>query len=132
MRKLTMEELNSCRYRISGSWKSSRSMIVLDNIRSQQNIGSVFRTADAFGLEGILLCGITATPPHREIQRSALGATESVALGVFSATTMEACRSLKDQGYLLYGVEQTDESLFLHDFYPSVRQENWHWYSEMK
>jgi 23S rRNA (guanosine2251-2'-O)-methyltransferase len=117
MRKLTMEELN--RPDISGFRQLAKFpvMIVLDNIRSHQNIGSVFRTADAFRLEGILLCGISATPPHREIHRSALGATESVHWEYF-ATAVEACNSLKNQGYLVYGVEQTDESIFLHDFTP--------------
>lgn len=117
MRKLTMEELNRLEVQDFRQMEKFPVTIVLDNIRSQQNIGSVFRTADAFGLEGILLCGISATPPHREIQRSALGATESVHWEYFPET-IEACRMLKDKGYLLYGVEQTDESLFLQDFSP--------------
>jgi 23S rRNA (guanosine2251-2'-O)-methyltransferase len=117
MRKLTMEELN--RTDVAGFREMTKIplLIVLDNIRSQQNIGSVFRTADAFRLEGICLCGISATPPHREIHRSALGATESVHWEYFE-TTPEACIALKERGFLLFGVEQTDESNFLHEFEP--------------
>ncbi len=92
-------------------------VVVLDNIRSQQNIGSVFRTSDAFRVEAIHLCGISATPPHREIHRTALGATESVAWKYFP-TVVHAVRSLQSEGYMVYGVEQTDQSISLHDFQP--------------
>ena len=87
-------------------------IIVLDNVRSMNNIGSVFRTADAFLLEGIYLCGVTATPPHREIQKTALGATESVSWKHF-ATTMDAVNDLKAQGYTVYSVEQAENSTML-------------------
>lgn len=87
-------------------------IIVLDNVRSMNNIGSVFRTADAFLLEGIYLCGVTATPPHREIQKTALGATESVDWMHF-ATTMDAVNHLKGNGYTVYAVEQAENSIML-------------------
>ena len=72
-------------------------VVVLDNVRSQNNIGSVFRTADAFRLEGSILCGITATPPHREIHKTALGATESVHWE-YREKTMDAILELKENG----------------------------------
>lgn len=92
-------------------------MVVLDNIRSLNNIGSVFRTADAFRLSGICLCGITATPPHREIHKTALGATESVAWQHFE-TTAGAISWLHREGYLLIAVEQTRDSIPLNRFFP--------------
>lgn len=93
-------------------------VIVLDNVRSMNNVGSVFRTADAFLLEGIYLCGVTAQPPHREIQKTALGATETVNWKHF-ATTLEAVTTLKNEGYKVYAVEQADESTMLDKFVPA-------------
>ncbi|MGE5424458.1 MAG: TrmH family RNA methyltransferase, partial [Syntrophothermus sp.] len=87
MRKLTMEELNRISPDDFRKMDKTPVVIVLDNIRSQHNIGSVFRTADAFRLEAVYLCGITATPPSREIQKTALGATESVEWKYFDETT---------------------------------------------
>ena len=91
--------------------------IILDNIRSQNNIGSVFRTSDAFRIEQLFLCGITATPPHREIHKTALGATESVSWQYF-ADTRQAIDLLKGRGYGIYCIEQTDQSIPLPDFCP--------------
>lgn len=90
-------------------------VIVLDNIRSMSNIGSVFRTADAFRLEGIYLCGITATPPHREINKTALGATDSVDWQYFSST-IECVEFLHKKGYYIISLEQTENSVMLQDF----------------
>jgi len=90
-------------------------VIVLDNVRSLNNIGSVFRTADAFLLRGICLCGITAKPPHRDIEKTALGATESVYWEYFDHTT-DAVLKLKSIGYKIYAVEQTSQSIHLQDF----------------
>ena len=87
-------------------------IIVLDNVRSQNNIGSVFRTADAFRVEKICLCGICSTPPHREIHKTALGAEESVEWS-YSEDTAECVRQLKEQGYKVYAVEQVDDSIKL-------------------
>lgn len=91
--------------------------IVLDNVRSMNNIGSVFRTSDAFRAEGIDLCGITATPPNAEIHKTALGSTESVDWRYFGTTT-EAITRLKDEGFTLIAIEQTENSVALNDFVP--------------
>ena len=90
-------------------------VIVLDNIRSFSNVGSVFRTADAFLTGGIYLCGITAVPPHREIQKTALGATESVSWKYFKNTS-DAIDELKTLGYKITGIEQAEGSTLLGDF----------------
>ena len=87
MQKLSMEELNRKSVEEFRYAEKMPVVCVLDNIRSQHNTGSVFRTADAFGLEAIILCGITATPPNREIQKTALGATESVYWSYFKNTS---------------------------------------------
>ncbi len=90
-------------------------MIVLDNIRSMHNVGSVFRTADAFLVQGICLCGYTPQPPHRDIHKTALGATETVDW-LYYSTTLEAVKNLKENGYSVFAVEQTDKSIFLENF----------------
>ena len=115
MRKLQNRELG--RKSIAQFKKSKKSpfVIVLDNIRSQSNVGSVFRTADAFLTECIYLCGITSRPPHREIQKTALGATESVEWKYFKKTS-EAISELKSRGYKIVGIEQAEESIDLEDF----------------
>ena len=82
--------------------------IVLDNVRSLYNVGSIFRTADAFLVNGIYLCGITARPPHREIHKTALGATDSVDWKYFKST-LEAVRDLKDRGCQIFAVEQCEK-----------------------
>lgn len=88
-------------------------IIVLDNIRSMHNVGSVFRTADAFLMQGIYLCGYTPQPPHRDINKTALGATESVDWKYFS-TTKEALQLLLQDGYRIFAVEQVENSTPLH------------------
>ena len=90
-------------------------IIVLDNIRSLNNIGSVFRTADAFRAEAIYLCGITARPPHRDINKTALGATEPVDWRYFKETK-DAIIELKDNSYKIIVIEQADESIMLDEF----------------
>ena len=89
--------------------------IVLDNVRSLSNVGAFFRTADAFRIGELLLCGITACPPHREIHKTALGADETVKWQYFS-TTEAACRQLKAEGYRIFAVEQVEGSVALQDF----------------
>ena len=89
--------------------------VLLDNVRSMNNVGSVFRTADAFRIEKLYLCGITACPPHKEIEKTALGATESVDW-VHSPTTLEAVERLKSEGCRLLAVEQAEGSTPLHRF----------------
>ena len=90
-------------------------IIVLDNVRSQSNVGSVFRTADAFLTEAVYLCGITSKPPHREISKTALGATESVNWKYFEST-LEAITELRSKGYRIIGIEQVEGSVELQDF----------------
>lgn len=115
MRKLKLEELG----RISvEAFKASDKIpvaVVLDNIRSMHNIGSVFRTSDAFRIEKIYLCGITAKPPHKEIRKTALGATESVNWEYFE-DTIELILKLKKENYRMIAVEQTESSKSLDDF----------------
>ena len=92
-------------------------IIVLDDVRSMYNVGSVFRTADAFRVEAIYLCGITAQPPHPEIHKTALGAEDTVAWQHFP-TALEAVESLKKQGYTVYSIEQCEGSTMLNDLPP--------------
>jgi 23S rRNA (guanosine2251-2'-O)-methyltransferase len=115
MKKLRNEELN--RKTVDEFRQAGKNpvIVVLDNVRSLNNIGSIFRTCDAFLIEGICLCGITATPPHREISKTALGATESVDWKYYDHTSM-AVGELREQGYHLFAVEQTVHSCALHDF----------------
>lgn len=112
MRKLLNEELDRLEVEEYKESKKIPVMVVLDNIRSQNNIGSVFRTADAFRLEGIYLCGITATPPHREIHKTALGATESVSWEYRTETT-DAIIELKEKDYQILSVEQVEGAVSL-------------------
>ncbi len=116
MRKLLNRELN--RKTIEEFRKTGKSpfIIVLDNVRSQSNVGSIFRTADAFLTEAIYLCGITSCPPHREIQKTALGATESVAWKYFSETST-AINELKKKGYIIIAVEQAEGSVELQNLH---------------
>ena len=115
MRKLTMPELNRLNITDYHNVKKLPVIIVLDNVRSMENVGSFFRTADAFRIEAIYLCGITACPPHREIHKTALGADESVEWRYFD-TTAEACEQLKATGYRIFAVEQVEGSVMLSDF----------------
>ena len=111
-RKLSMEEL----HRISvQEFKEAEKLpltVVLDNVRSQNNIGSVFRTGDAFRVERICLCGICSTPPHRDIHKTALGAEDSVDWTYYEETA-DCIRELKAQGYKVYAIEQVDDSIKL-------------------
>lgn len=94
--------------------KKTPIVVILENVRSMHNVGSIFRTADAFRVEKIYLCGYTPRPPHRDIQKTALGATESVAWeGVES--TSEVISALKNKGFKIYAVEQAHNSTMLHD-----------------
>jgi 23S rRNA (guanosine2251-2'-O)-methyltransferase len=119
MKKLTMPELQRLSVEEFKSAEKVPLVVVLDNIRSQNNIGSVFRTADAFRLSGLYLCGITATPPHREIHKTALGATESVDW-FYTPTTLEAVKELRSMGYTVLAVEQTEGSIKLPDYQPAI------------
>ena len=115
MRKLSMDELNRKSVHEFKEAEKMPVVVVLDNIRSMHNVGSVFRTADAFLLRGIYLCGYTPQPPHRDIHKTALGATETVEWK-YAETTVEAVQRLKDDGYQVYAVEQVQNSIPLHQF----------------
>ncbi|MFY0599849.1 MAG: RNA methyltransferase [Cyclobacteriaceae bacterium] len=117
MRKLKNEELNRISEEEYKSSKKLNACIVLDNIRSMNNVGSAFRTSDTFRIEKIYLCGITATPPHREINKTALGATETVEWSYEKGTT-ELVARLSQEGYTIVSVEQADESVMLNNFEP--------------
>jgi len=95
--------------------------MVLDNVRSMHNVGAAFRIADAFLVEKLYLCGITATPPHREIHKTALGAEEHVAWEQ-AQETLTVVRNLKNEGYLMVAAEQTDASSALHTFTRATAQ----------
>jgi len=121
MRKLKNSELD--RKSIS-EFKEAHKVpviLVLDNVRSQNNVGSIFRTADAFLVEAIYLCGITAVPPHRDIQKTALGAAESVKWDYFE-DTRTAINLLKKNNYSIIAIEQAEGSLTLQDFTPDPKE----------
>ena len=117
MRKLKNEELNRISEEEYKKADKLNACIVLDDIRSMNNVGSAFRTSDAFRVEKIYLCGITATPPHREINKTALGATETVDWEHVSDAVLLVSR-LKKDGYVIVSVEQADDSVMLNDFAP--------------
>lgn len=119
MKKLSMEELDRMSVEKFKAVKKSPICLVLDNIRSLNNVGSAFRTGDAFRIEKIYLCGITGKPPHRDIQKTALGATESVEWE-YCLNTLQAIDKLKAEGYQICALEQVDQSVMLHDFHPKV------------
>jgi 23S rRNA (guanosine2251-2'-O)-methyltransferase len=117
MRKLLNKELERKSVEQYKSSDKAPFVVVLDNVRSRSNVGSVFRTSDAFLVEKVFLCGITATPPDPEIRKTALGATESVPWKYFEETS-DAIDSLKREGYLILGIEQVDQSFELQNFTP--------------
>jgi 23S rRNA (guanosine2251-2'-O)-methyltransferase len=121
MRKLVAEELN--RVDITGFKKQVKLpvVVILDNVRSMHNVGSVFRTADGFATEQLYICGITAQPPHREIEKTALGATQSVNWLYLERVT-EAIQILKNQGYRIIAIEQAENSIMLNKFEPQSNE----------
>ena len=115
MHKLSMDELNRISKEDFEKAEKLPIIIVLDNIRSLSNVGAFFRTADAFRIGELFLCGITACPPHREIHKTALGADETVKWRYFEST-VAACQELKAEGYRIFAVEQVEGSIALQDF----------------
>lgn len=115
MKKLETTEIQ--RLSVEAYQKASKNpfVLILDNVRSLHNVGSAFRTADAFAAEKVYLCGITGTPPNREIQKTALGATESV-LWEYHEKIQELLEHLQAQGYIIVSIEQTDESILMQNF----------------
>ena len=115
MRKLENSELNRKSIEDFKTATKTPIIIILDDIRSLNNIGSVFRTADAFLIEKIYLCGITAIPPNKEIHKTALGATETVDWE-YNANVLEVIEQLKKERFEVYAIEQVENSIFLNDF----------------
>lgn len=121
MRKLKNEELGRLEPEAFAESEKLNACIILDDIRSMNNVGSAFRTADAFRVEKIHLCGITATPPHRDINKTALGATETVAWE-HHRDILDLIEELKQHGYQIVAVEQADKSTMLDTFLPKPDQ----------
>lgn len=117
MKKLSMESLNRISVQEFKDKKKLPLSLILDDVRSMANVGSVFRTADGFRVEKIYLCGITSTPPHREIEKTALGATASVNWSYYSQAE-DLVKNLKEEGYRILALEQADRSVSLHRFNP--------------
>ncbi len=115
MRKLKNSELDRLEIEAFKAKKKTPLLIILDNIRSLNNIGSVFRTSDAFLIEKIYLCGITAKPPHRDIHKTALGATDSVTWE-YVEDTLTLIRKLQKENIKIASIEQADNSVKLQDF----------------
>lgn len=115
MRKLNMDELQRKSVEEFRESEKIPIVVILDNIRSMHNVGSVFRTADAFLLEAIYLCGYTPQPPHRDIHKTALGATDTVEWKFFPEGAA-AVQQLREQGYRIFAIEQVDKSIPLHKF----------------
>jgi len=113
--KLKSEELNRLSVDEFKRTEKQPVIVILDNVRSLHNVGSAFRTADAFLIEEILLCGVTGTPPNKEIEKTALGATSTVSWSHFE-TTLQALDHIKQKGYMAYAVEQAKDSLPLNAF----------------
>jgi 23S rRNA (guanosine2251-2'-O)-methyltransferase len=114
MRKLSMDELNRKSVEEFKESEKIPIIVVLENIRSAYNVGSVFRTADAFLLEGIYICGYTAFPPHKEIRKTALGAEETVHWKYFKHIN-DALEELRQEGYKIYSIEQAQDSIPLNE-----------------
>jgi tRNA G18 (ribose-2'-O)-methylase SpoU len=118
MRKLDNQELDRLDIQSFKMHPKNPLLLILDDVRSLNNVGSAFRTADAFLLEQIYLCGITGQPPHREINKTALGSTESVTWK-YAEDVVKVASELNQQGYKILIVEQTDSSKMLMDFLPN-------------
>ena len=115
MKKLKNKDLQRINIEAFKRAEKTPITIVLDNVRSALNVGSVFRTSDAFLIENIILCGITATPPNKEIRKAALGSTDSVNWKYIKNTT-DAVKQLIKDGYYVVGIEQADKSTKLNEF----------------
>ena len=121
MRKLATEELKRVDIEVFQANDKHPFVVVMDNVRSMNNVGSAFRTCDAFAAEKLYLTGITATPPHREINKTAIGAQDSVAWE-YAESTADLLNDLKEKGYKIAIIEQTDQSLELNDFEPLANE----------
>ncbi|WDF53730.1 RNA methyltransferase [Mucilaginibacter sp. KACC 22063] len=119
MRKLKLDELNRASVSEFKEQEKLPVAVVLDNVRSMHNVGSIFRTSDGFAVEKVILCGITGQPPHREIEKTALGATQSIDWS-YSDTTLNAVEQLRAEGYIITAIEQAENSLMLNTFEPQA------------
>ncbi|MEN7546463.1 RNA methyltransferase [Rapidithrix thailandica] len=119
MRKLAVEELNRVSVEEYKETPKNKLVVLLDSVRSLNNVGSAFRTSDAFCIEKLYLCGITGTPPHRDIHKTALGATESVDWE-HRKDIVQTVKELKEEGYTIIAVEQTDHSQLLNAYPASL------------
>ena len=120
-KKLKLEELGRIDVETFKQTQKTGLTVVLDNVRSMHNVGAIFRTADAFLIEKVVLCGITPQPPHREIHKAALGATESVEW-IYVDTVSAALETLKKENYTVIGIEQTSNSQKIGDYHISKDQ----------
>jgi 23S rRNA (guanosine2251-2'-O)-methyltransferase len=121
MRKLKLDELNRATVDEFKAQDKLPVAVVLDNVRSMHNIGSIFRTSDGFAVEHICLCGITAQPPHREIEKTALGATQSINWTYFE-TPLQAVEALRADDYKIIAIEQAENSIMLNTFAPAANE----------
>lgn len=117
MKKLKLDDLNRVDIEEFKQQEKLPVVVILDNVRSMHNVGSVFRTADGFSIESVVLCGITAQPPHREIEKTALGATLAVDW-VYFEDTLAAVAHFREQGYEIIAIEQAEKSTMLNAFKP--------------
>lgn len=117
MRKLKLDELNRATIPEFKAAQKLPVAVVMDNVRSMHNVGSIFRTSDGFAVGQICLCGITGQPPHREIEKTALGATQSVDWTYFT-DTIQAVEKLRAEGYQIIAIEQAENSTMLDTFTP--------------
>ena len=121
MQKLKLDELNRVGVDDFKNQEKLPVVVILDSVRSMHNIGSIFRTSDGFAVEHIYLCGITAQPPHREIEKTALGATQSIDWTYCNDIT-EAITKLKNEGYKIIAIEQAQKSEHLNNFKPENKE----------
>ncbi len=119
MRKLANSELERLDINAFRASEKTPIIIILDNVRSLYNVGAVFRTSDAFLIEKIYLCGITGTPPHKEIRKTALGATETV-VWEYAENTIDVVNELKKEGVIIASIEQAEGAILLQDLKPEV------------
>jgi 23S rRNA (guanosine2251-2'-O)-methyltransferase len=115
MRKLSMDELGRLSTEDFRTADKLPIVVILDNVRSGLNVGSVFRTCDAFKVERICICGYSSRPPHRDVLKTALGSTESVAWESYDSIT-DCIQGLKSQGYQIWAVEQVEDAVYLNEF----------------
>ena len=121
MRKLKLDELGRVGIEDFKKQEKLPVIVILDNVRSMHNIGSIFRTSDGFAVEKIYLCGITAQPPHREIEKTALGATQSIEW-VYYENVTDAIKDLKGLKYKIIAIEQAENSVMLTNYKPDLSE----------